>query len=80
MLQQSFKDDFFVEGKYYKTPAAPGEVLIEGREGEYVDDKRMRRFRSGVGKLLYLAKWSRPDRQNVTRELSRFFYENDPSS
>ena len=25
------------------------------------------------GKLLYLAKWSRPDNQNITRELSRHF-------
>jgi hypothetical protein len=27
----------------------------------------------GVGKLLYLSKWSQPDIQNITRELSRFF-------
>ena len=52
---------------------------MEGREGEYVDDKRMRRFRSGVGNLLYLAKWSRPDIQNITRELSRFFMKTTPA-
>jgi hypothetical protein len=30
-------------------------------------------YRSGVGKLLYLSKWSRPDIQNIIRELSRYF-------
>ena len=31
-----------------------------------------RRYRSGVGKLLYLMKWSRPDILNSVRDLSRF--------
>jgi hypothetical protein len=32
-----------------------------------------RQYQSGVGKLLYLAKSSRPDIQNIKRELSRHF-------
>ena len=65
--------------KTYETPAAPGEVLMEGMEGKQLDVKNMMRYRSGVGKLLYLSKWSRPDLLNITRELSRFLTRATPA-
>jgi hypothetical protein len=44
-----------------------------------VNDKGTRQFRSGAGKLLNLAKWLRPDIQNITRELLRFLMKMSPA-
>jgi hypothetical protein len=34
--------------------------------------KEKKKYQAGVGKLLYLARWSRPDINNIVRESSRF--------
>jgi hypothetical protein len=41
-------------------------------EDELLDSASQTKYRSGVGKLLHLAKWSRVDVLNRVRELSRF--------
>jgi hypothetical protein len=38
---------------------------------EVLDEKERTKYRSGVGKLQYLATWPRPDVQNTMREVSR---------
>ena len=56
----------------YKTPAAPGEIITKPvDENEKVDGQKQRLYRSGVGMLLYLIKFSRPEISNAVRELSK---------
>ena len=63
VLLRSLKDEFNVEvpENCPTTPAAPGSVLRGTSEENTVGYPEQRRYRSGVGKLLYLMKWSRPD-------------------
>jgi hypothetical protein len=41
---------------------------------EKIDGNQQSKYRSGVGMLLYLMKYSRPDLANVVRELSKCMY------
>jgi hypothetical protein len=53
-------------------PATAGKILsYKGEGAKYLSMAKQREFRSGVGKLLHLAKWSRPEIKNSVRELSR---------
>jgi len=72
VLLQCFTDEFGIESSdHVKTPANIGQVLKKGETDEVVDFRLHKKYRSGVGKLNYLARWSRPDILNQTRELSR---------
>jgi hypothetical protein len=56
----------------YKTPAAPGEIIMKAKdESEKVDEATHSLFRSGVGMLLYLVKFSRPEISNAVREMAK---------
>ena len=56
----------------YRTPGSPGMGIIRPKDIEpKVDEEQHNLFRSGVGMLLYLVKYSRPDIANATRELSK---------
>ena len=74
VLLQSFTDEFDVPTatQPYATPAAPGEVLKKDDGTDDLDSKQQSMYRSGVGKLLHLMKWSRPDILNSVRDLSKF--------
>ena len=73
VLVQSFEDKFDLStAKSYITPGEPGKTLYSGKHEELVDATMQTKFRSGVGKLLHLMKWSRPEVMNSVRELSRF--------
>jgi hypothetical protein len=55
-----------------KTPAAPKSVLVRPSEGDpLISPEKQKKYRSGVGMLLYLIKHSRPDIANAVRELSK---------
>ena len=54
----------------YKTPAAPGKILLRNYE-EIVDEEKHALCRSGVGMLLHLVKHTRPDIANAVREQSK---------
>jgi hypothetical protein len=72
VLIQSFVDEFELpERGDFRTPAAAGQILIRGDNEGMLDDKHQHLFRKGVGKLLYLTRWSRPDIRNAVRELTR---------
>jgi Reverse transcriptase (RNA-dependent DNA polymerase) len=72
LISQSFQEKFEIkDGRKITKPAAPGEALMDSEDGTYISDVDMRINMSGVGKLLYLSKWSRPDIQNATREFSK---------
>ena len=70
VLIQSFEDEFELPSREHKTPAAQGEVLCKGEP--LLNEKEHRNYRKGVGKLLHLSKYARPDICNAVRELTRF--------
>ena len=71
VLLQSFQDEFGVEpGDPDCLPAKPGHILKK-EDGELLSAERATKYRKGVGKLVYLARWSRPDILNAVREVAR---------
>jgi hypothetical protein len=74
VLLQSFEDEFDLSllGKP-GLPAPAGSMLTKGdkTESEAVP-LTQQAYRKGVGKLLYVTRWTRPDIMNYVRELSRF--------
>ena len=58
--------------KKYETPAAPRDIVMRPMEGDdLLSQNEQVKYRSGVGMLLYLVKFSRPDIANSVRELSK---------
>ena len=56
----------------YGTPGTPRFKIVRPNDDvEKIDSKLQARYRSGVGMLLFLIKYSRPDLANVVRELSK---------
>jgi len=56
----------------YTTPGTPRfKVVKTNNFVEKIELEKQSRYRSGVGMLLYLIKYSRPDLANVVRELSK---------
>ena len=74
VLLRSFKDEstFSEPNRCPKTPAIPGSVLRVDTTKEGISAKDQKTYCSGVGKLLFLMKWSRPDALNSIRDLCRF--------
>ena len=72
VLIQSFEDEFDMPIKAYKTPAAPGAVLTGKGDPVAVDEATHHDYRKGVGKLIHLGKYTKPEILNAIRELSRF--------
>jgi hypothetical protein len=54
------------------TPAEQGKVLMKCNKGTELGGMEQTKYRSGVGKLLHMMLWSRPEIYNAVRELSRF--------
>ena len=71
VLLQSYEDEFELPKGTFKTPAEPGKVLEECVENHEIDDERQSKYRSAVGKLLHMMRWSRPEIWNSVRECSR---------
>ena len=70
---QSFKNEFDVDvNAKHKTPAIAGQVSSKGENRTPIQCEEQKTHRKGVGKLLHVMRWSRPDVQNSTREVSRF--------
>ena len=72
VMIQSFKDEYDTkETKTPATPAEPGSVLVKAMPEDKVSKEQHTYYRSEVGKLLHMMRWSRPDVQNATRDCSR---------
>jgi hypothetical protein len=76
VLVQSLFDEFgdIPQGRMVLTPAPPGQVLMKGDKTTLLDTAKHKRYRSGVGKLMYLAKHTRPDISNAVRDLARHMH------
>jgi len=72
VLLQSFEDEFQCEEGKVMTPAEAGRNLGRCADGEVLTEEEQTRYRSGVGKLLHMMRWSRPEIYNAVQELSRF--------
>ena len=71
VLMQSYEDEFNLPERSYETPAEPNKVLQPTIEDQECDPDEQKIYRSGVGKLLHMMRWSRPELWNSVRELSR---------
>jgi hypothetical protein len=72
VLLQSFKDELETDGNDYpNTPGIPMKTLQLGNKPAVVAERRTY-YRSGVGKLMHLKRWSRPEMINALRDLSRY--------
>jgi hypothetical protein len=70
-LQAKFGEEV-VNKRTYRTPGTPRfKIVRPDDEADLIDMNLQSRYRSGVGMLLYLTKYSRPDLCNVVRELSK---------
>ena len=73
VMIQSFMDEFDLPGEIPPNPAPQGEILKKGEdETDNLTTKFQKLYRKGVGKLLHMSRWTRPDCLNRVRELSRF--------
>jgi hypothetical protein len=67
-----FADIIGVSQMKYKTPGTPGFGIIRPTIPEdQISEEDQAVYRAGVGTLLYLIKYSRPDIASVVRELSK---------
>ena len=65
----------------YKTPGTPGLGIFKPiSEGSVIAPKDQTIYRSGVGMLLYLVKYSQPDIANAVRELAKGMQEPTPGA
>jgi hypothetical protein len=71
VLVQNFKDEYDLpDAETPVTPAIPGKILVESEM--ILSKAKHTYFRSGVGKLFHLMKWSCPEIMNAVRDLTRF--------
>jgi len=74
VLIQSLEDEFEIPQDTPKhLPVPPGKDLLSDGERLSPEDEKI--YRSGMGKLLFLMRYSRPDILNVVRELSKLMTE-----
>jgi hypothetical protein len=73
VLMQSYEDEFNIATGHEvpKTPGVPFKALQLGAE-PILQGERNTYFRSGVGKLMYMRRWSRLDLANALRDISRY--------
>jgi len=68
---QSFDDEYETNDLMkFETPMETGKVLVKAEPEERLGKSMQKYYRSGVGKLLYLMRWSRPEIINSVRYLS----------
>jgi hypothetical protein len=73
VMLQSFIDEFnLTNGPALNTPATTGDALVKADPKDCIPADELFKYRSGVGKLLHMMMWSRPEILNAVRELSRY--------
>jgi hypothetical protein len=61
VLLQSYKDEFELPKQSCTTPAEPSKVLMKAKADEGAGPEQQTKYRSGIGKLLHMMRWSRPE-------------------
>lgn len=60
----------------YRTPETPSFHIVRPKEGDYaLDEDMQKKYRSGIGMVLFLVKHSRPDLVNMIYELVKLMKE-----
>jgi hypothetical protein len=73
VMLQSFIDELNLpNGPAPNTPATPGNALVKADPKDCIPANELFKYQSGVGKLLHMMRWSRPEILNAVRELSRY--------
>ena len=72
VLIQSFQEKLELPGWDFIIPAPAGEELAGDDDSDPLPPVGQTKYRSGVGKLLHLSKWSRVGILIWTRELAKF--------
>jgi hypothetical protein len=68
VIIRSFQDEFGVKpDSKLATPASHGDTFVPSELDDQMNLQKQKVYCSGVGKLLYLSKWSQLDIQNITR-------------
>ena len=71
-MSTRFADIIGISKLKYKTPVTPGfKIIRPSKPDEQISQEDQVIYCAGVGMLLYLIKYSRPDIANVVRELSK---------
>ena len=78
-LIQRFDDEFSPLQTTMTTPVAHKTRLLKPREDEAVNAKEQKTYRSIVGLLIHIARWSRPDVMNAVREASKHMQVSAPA-
>jgi hypothetical protein len=69
-LKAHFNDIIEESASAFKTPSAPKTLIMRTNGCDpLISPEQQKQFRMGVGKLLYLAKYSHPDISNSVRQL-----------
>ncbi len=71
VLLQSYTDEFELPACEFATPAVPGSVLKPVKNGKELSRSKQTKYRSGVGKLMHMMQYSRPEIYNSVRDLAR---------
>jgi histone deacetylase 1/2 len=72
VLLQSFTDKFDLPNeKSPCTPAEAGSMITACKPEDAMSEQLQNKYRSGVGKLLHMMRWSRPELLNSVRECSK---------
>ena len=74
ILLQSYKDEFDLPKSKQapRVPAEPNDVLLPPVGDEVtLELSEQKTYRKGIGKLLHMMRWSRPEMMNRVREMSR---------
>jgi len=70
-MEHEFRD-LLKDAKEYESPMGSNVSILRPKEQDkLITDEMQKRYRSGVGSLLYLVKQTRPDLSNSVRELAK---------
>ena len=78
-LIQRFEDEFSPKLTNMATPVAHRIRLARPKEGEAVSSACRKTYRSIVGILIHIARWSRPDAMNAVREATKHIQSSSPA-
>ena len=72
VLLQRFRDEFHTDpDKKWTSPAQPGSILTKTDDNPKLTSAMQMYLRSGIGILMHIMQWSRPEMSHSTRDLAK---------